>query len=263
MNLVAAFPLAEHVLAATDEQIAYAMLFGLVQDRRTDIRQRFARDQQGQAINFHLQSVSYSGYGTAEYEVGLAVGEAWTWLERELLLIPAPGINGGSGWRVLSRRGQTFLDAGNAGAIRASKQIDRESLHPSLRGDALDNFWRGSYDVAVFCAYRTVEVAVRTAGAFPQTRIGTQLMRDAFNPAGGPLRDTVLPPAEQEAMMMLFSGAIGLFKNPNSHRYVHVTPESAAALLVLASHLLQLVDARVQVGGSQPSGAPAAAGTAP
>lgn len=260
MNLISAFPLADHVLAATDEQIAFAILSGLVKDHRADIKQRFARDQQGQPINFHLQNVSCTGYGAAGYEVGLAVGEAWTWLERELLLIPAPGINGGSGWRVLSRRGQTFLDTGNVGAIRASKQIDRESLHPSLRDDALDNFWRGSYDVAVFCAYRAVEVAVRIAGAFPQTRIGTQLMRDAFNPTGGPLRDTALPPAEQEAMMMLFSGAIGLFKNPNSHRYVHVTPESAAALLVLASHLLQLVDARVQVGSAQPSGTPAGAG---
>jgi hypothetical protein len=144
MNLISTYPSSEQVLAATDEQLAHAILSGLVRDRRSDIKQSFARDAGGRPIHFHLQNVTYNGYGAPEYEIELAVGEAWAWLERELLLIPATGINGSNGWRVLSRRGQAFLDIGDASALRASKQIDRESIHPALHGDALDNFWRRS-----------------------------------------------------------------------------------------------------------------------
>jgi hypothetical protein len=50
--------------------------------------------------------------------------------------------------------------------------------------------------------------------------------------------------AEQGAVNLLFRGAIGFFKNPQSHRFVGVKEEHVALeLLGFASLLLRTVDA--------------------
>src|SRR5690349_11556650 len=43
-------------------------------------------------------------------QIGVAIAEAWAWLEAQGLLIPEPGVNGHYGWRLLSRRAQKFED---------------------------------------------------------------------------------------------------------------------------------------------------------
>jgi uncharacterized protein (TIGR02391 family) len=107
-------------------------------------------------------------------------------------------------------------------------------------------FLSGKYDTAIFEAFREVEVAVRKAGGFPPTTVGVNLMRDAFRPLNnnqsGSLTDKQLPAPEQEAMLSLFAGAIGLFKNPQSHRHVPTHPEDAAEVIIFASQLLWIVD---------------------
>jgi uncharacterized protein (TIGR02391 family) len=96
----------------------------------------------------------------------------------------------------------------------------------------------------VFQATKAVEVYVREKTGLAD-ELGTKLMRKAFDKNSGPLTDANADEGEREAMAHLFAGAIGVSKNPQSHRDVNVDdPTEAMEIIMLANRLLKIVDAR-------------------
>jgi uncharacterized protein (TIGR02391 family) len=173
--------------------------------------------------------------------VVLASMEACNWLEREGLIIPYPGHQG---CYFISRRGTALTDATKLAAFRHADMLPRNVVHPLIVQKVYGAFLRGEYDTAVFQAFREVEIKVRSSGAFAATDLGVALMRKAFEVTSGPLSDTSSIAAERQAESDLFAGAIGLFKNPTSHRSVTISAPEAAERIMLASHLLRTVDSR-------------------
>lgn len=115
-------------------------------------------------------------------------------------------------------------------------------LHPLIVKKAYPALQREEFDTAVFRAFKSLEVRVRELSCLPTDLVGSALMRKAFDVDNGPLTDPKAPRAEREALSHLFTGAIGCYKNPHSHRDVELTFGEAFEMLLLASHLLQVLD---------------------
>ena len=194
-------------------------------------------------VTHHSAGKQYPGNHDAELEV--AYSEAWAWLEINMLIVPATGINGNNGWKILSRRGRSISSERQFEEFRAAAAFPKALLHPSIADKVWLALARGDLDDAVFSAFKAVEVAVREVGKYAATDIGVHLMRKAFHPNTGNLTDKSQPDAERESLMHLFAGAIGSYKNPHSHRTVAITdPHEAQEMVLLASHLLGIVDSR-------------------
>lgn len=224
---------AEQALSLPVEQVALHLLDG------------FRRGGEQNRHNFLLgatQAYSKNGYSApAVDEIVRALAEAYDWLITHGLL---SGIPGRDAWLFITRKGLRVLEAeGGVALVRAESRLDVE-LHRLIAQRVRAQFLLGEYEMAAMLALRQVEIRVRELSGGAAGDIGVALMKKAFNETGT-LRDSTTEKGEQDAMMALFWGAIGVFKNPVSHRQVdYDDPTLASEVILLADLLLRLLDGR-------------------
>lgn len=184
--------------------------------------------------------------GTArDPEINGALGEGWAWLMTHGLVVPDATQPSPHAYRI-SRLGRQTLAHGLSG-LAAAERLGVTTLHPRIGQRVEQQFLLGEFEQAVFIATKEIEVRVRELAGQPNSVLGTDLMALAFSPnKPGPLTDTTADRGEQVAMMELFKGAIGLFKNPSSHRPVDYEDPTLASEIVLFADLLHRLLDRVE-----------------
>lgn len=241
-TLLSIFPKPEDLLAIAPEDLAgilFEVMPSLMQNQRVHFNA--FRDQFYQVVGPSYPPGSHS-------QVELAIAEALSWLVTQGLIIADPSQPSHS-WFVKTRRGQGLKTHADIEVYRKGRVLPVDLLSALFAEKVVPLFRRDDHDVAVFQAFKEVEVAVRKAAnskgaGYRDSEVGVTLMRKAFHPENGPLTNKGLEPAEREAEMHLFSGAIGHAKNPAGHRDFEISAAEAARLIVFASHLLNIVEQR-------------------
>lgn len=209
----------------------------------------------GNPDQVHLGNVLNSAEAGYAYEPDRKVlcdrlSDAVAWIESRGLF---GRVGNQGGWGRLTTLGREIAADGAALAkLFAADRLAGE-LDAALEAKVRLLINSGDYETACFAAMKEVEVAVRAAGGFGNSKVGVALMREAFKPEGGPLSDSAAEPGERVALMELFAGAIGAFKNPSSHRDVDFAdPVEAVEVVQLADLLLRIVR-RAEARNGSPS----------
>ena len=250
------------LLALESEELAGAVLEKLHEQARDQNREMVHPQNNG--------NVLVSKYTTRREECLRAVSEAWSILVAHGFLARDPSQMGSADWYFITRRGQQVRSRTDFRSLRHAGSFPRDSVHPDIAEKSYALFIRGEYENAVFQSCKAVEVAVRSAcgDRVRPEELGTGLMRAAFNPDTGHLRNPEEPSAEQKALADLFAGRLSqilclsiflgvvelLLKTDHklAHRLFPILDRHRPALTDIAQAQIHQFDRRLIVGKRRP-----------
>lgn len=240
-ELIARLPKPAQLLACTPSQLDGILLAAIAE--RVERSERDPMWPRNVSLD-GLQGIYAIGEGVtarARMDADVALAESWRRLLNDGFLRDAVGQS--AGVMTLTAKGLEAAKATNFEEIKVRQMLRREMLHPDLQTAVYDNFAEGHYDTAVMEAFTLVEDAVRKAATgLPAGLMGGPLMKQAFDPKRGPLADPSLHAGVRAALPELFSGAMGVFRNPVAHGKVGKTdPAIVMEELTMASRLLRFV----------------------
>jgi hypothetical protein len=237
--IIVQYPSAEQLISATPIDIERILLKHIVEYCADGMHPWATRDDVGARL-FEPGGYAYSVQARAG--VARVIGRAWKKLE-DLQFIEEPDPdNGKNGFRMPSAEGRAANAAADYVAVSARSRFTREMFHPDLPDAAWNAFSSGDYDTAIF-AFKAVEVAVRKKGRYASNDYGAALMKKAFDPNTGPLRDQAASPHRRKARCELFTGAFDEIRNPKAHNDPTITDTIVAVEeLMTAGVLRRIVD---------------------
>jgi uncharacterized protein (TIGR02391 family) len=236
-QILSRLPTAQPFLELTEGELELVLLDS-IKDGTSSTERMFTCD--GTLTGLYRPSGGYDMRSRADVE--RALRRAWRSLEEAELIEEPDQTNGRNGYRVVSTKGRGVTTKVDLEATKTRGWLSPELLHADLIGASLRAFRSGDYDLAIFEAFKTVENEVRKLGGYPETDYGVDLMKKAFDPAGGPLTDPSAPLNRQRARRDLYMGAMGSLRNPKAHGDPTITdPREAIEELMTASLLLRMI----------------------
>jgi uncharacterized protein (TIGR02391 family) len=236
--IIAQYSSAEQLVAAPVREVERILLRYIVEYCADGMHPMVTRDAISNGL-FDTNGYPYSIQ--ARTDVQRVIGRAWKGLDdAEFIEEPDPD-NGKNGYRVPSAMGKIAHAGADYEGARMRSKFTREMFHPALPDAAWNAFTVGDYDTAVFAAFKSLEVAVRTKGGFATTDFGAALMKKAFDPDTGLLRDKAAPRLRQKARCELFTGAFGEIRNPKGHNDPTITDALVAAEEMMAAGVLRRI----------------------
>jgi len=188
-----------------------------------------------------LEAGGYAYNAQARSDLGRVIARAWKALENAGFIEEPDSYNGKNGFRVPSAEGRQAYKATDYIGVRMRTKFTREMFHLSLPDAAWNAFSVGDYDTAVFEAFKSLEVAVRTKGGLASTDFGAGLMKKAFDPDSGPLRDQAATRSRRVARCELFTGSFGEIRNPKGHNDPTITDTLVAVEELMTAGMLRRI----------------------
>jgi uncharacterized protein (TIGR02391 family) len=236
--IIAQYPTASQLISAPGLEVERVLLRYIVEYCADGLHPMVTRDGISNGL-FETNGYPYSPQ--ARTDVARVIGRAWKALDDAGFIEEPDPENGKNGYRVPSAMGKSSHAKADYEGVRMRSKFTRDMFHPVLPDAAWNAFTVGDYDTAVFEAFKSLEVAVRTKGGFASTDFGAALMKKAFEPDTGPLRDKAAPRPRQKARSELFTGAFGEIRNPKGHNDPTITDALVAAEELMAAGVLRRI----------------------
>jgi Protein of unknown function (Hypoth_ymh) len=161
--IIRQYATAERLVAAPSLELERVLLSQIVEYCADRLHPMVTRDSIANGL-FDGNGYQYSP--AARADASRVIGHAWKALEDAGLIEEPDPENGKNGYRVPSPKGKAAHAATDYAAVRMRSEFSRDMFHPGLPDAAWNAFSAGDYDTAVFEAFKSVEVAVRTKGDF-------------------------------------------------------------------------------------------------